>query len=365
MGCLRWQGAIDALLAQVSRKPIAQLDQEVRIALRMACYQMRFLDRIPDRAAVSESVALVKASRKQFAAGFVNAVLRKLPQRTRDDTELEQAHPSWMLDRWRDAYDAQTLRGLLKANQNPPRTYLRLNRQYPLDETIQQLSEQGIDTEPTDLPHARLLVRGRPMETKCWRQGRVRIQDISSQMVIPMLDPSAGQTFLDVCAAPGGKASQALETAGSELKAVAADRHLHRLHTLKRLITAPIDEVVLDATTSLPFRAKFDRVLVDAPCSGTGTLAANPEIRWRLRPEDLNHLAAKQKKILGSALDVVGPGGVLVYSTCSLEPEENRGVIDAVLHNRTDFRAGAYLERVPGRDAGDGFFACRITHQAG
>ena len=365
LGCLRWQGAIDAMLAKVARNPIGQLDQEVRIALRMACYQMRFLDRIPDRAAVSESVELVKTSRRRSAAGFVNAVLRRLPERTRDEAELKRAHPQWLLDRWREAYDPKTVRGLLEANQKPPRTYLRLNKQYPLEETLDQLRFQGVETEATELPQARLLLRGRPAATRCWRQGRVRIQNIGSQMVVPMLEPAAGHRFLDVCAAPGGKTSQALELAGTDLKAVAADRHRHRLHILKRLVTARVDRVVLNAATSLPFRANFDRVLVDAPCSGTGTLAGNPEIKWRLRPEDLGDLAVKQRTILENALDVLDPGGVLVYSTCSLEPEENRNVVDAVLHERTEFRADAYLERVPGRDAGDGFFACRIVRRNG
>jgi len=365
LGCLRWQGTIDAMLAQVARNPIEQLDQEVRIALRMACYQMRFLDRIPDRAAVSESVELVKTSRRRSAAGFVNAVLRRLPERTRDEAELERAHPRWLVDRWRDAYDPQTVRELLEANQKQPPTYLRLNTQYPIDETLDQLRIQGVETEATELPYARLLVRGRLASTRSWRHGRVRIQNIGSQMVVPMLEPAAGHRFLDVCAAPGGKTSQALELVGPELKAVAADRHRHRLHILKRLVTTRVDRVVLDAAASLPFREKFDRVLVDAPCSGTGTLAGNPEIKWRLRPEDLDDLAAKQRTILENALDALAPGGVLVYSTCSLEQEENRGVVDAVLNERTEFRSDAYLDRVPGRDAGDGFFACRIIHRDG
>jgi len=144
---------------------------------------------------------------------------------------------------------------------------------------------------------------------------------------------------------------------------VAADRYPHRLRTLERLVTVPVERVALDAAVGLPFRTKFDRVLVDAPCSGTGTLAGNPEIKWRLRLADLEDLAAKQRRILENALDVVAPGGVLVYSTCSLEAEENRGVVDAVLARRTEFRVDAYLDRVPGRDAGDGFFACRVVHR--
>ena len=363
LGCLRWQGAIDAMLAEVARRPVGRMDREVRIALRMGCYQMRFLNRIPDRAAVSESVELVKTSGKRSAAGFVNAVLRTLPQRAEEKVELERAHPRWLVGRWTECFDEETVAGILKANLTPQSTYLRLNTQYPLEETLEQLSEEGVETEATELLHARLLVTGKPMMTACWRDGRVRIQDLSSQMIVPLLNLSSEHRFLDLCAAPGGKTAQAVEAIGSSSRAVAADRHLHRLSTLGQLAATPLEKVALDATAPLPFRTKFDRILVDAPCSGTGTLARNPEIKWRLRPQDLKDLALKQKSILARALDALEPSGVLVYSSCSLEPEENRGVVQAVLDERTEFRVDAYLERVPGRDPGDGFFACRIVRQ--
>ena len=361
LGCLRWQGAIDAMLAEVARRPVGRLDREVRIALRMGCYQMRFLDRIPDRAAVSESVELVKTSGKRSAAGFVNAVLRTLPRRAGEKVELERTHPRWLVDRWTECFDEETVAGILKANQTPPSTYLRLNTQYPLEEALQQLHQEGVETGATELLHARLLVRGKPMMTVCWRDGRVRIQDLSSQMIVPLLNLSREHRFLDLCAAPGGKTVQAVEAIGSSSRTVAADRHLHRLRTLGQLAATPVKKVALDATAPLPFRTKFDRILVDVPCSGTGTLARNPEIKWRLRPQDLRDLVLKQKSILTCALGALEPSGVLVYSTCSLEPEENRGVVQAVLDERTGFRADAYLERVPGRDPGDGFFACRIV----
>ena len=363
LGCLRWQGAIDAMLADVARRPVGGLDREVRIALRMGCYQMRYLDRIPDRAAVSESVDLVKRSGKRSAAGFVNAVLRALPQRAEEKVELERAHPQWLLDRWTECFDKETVAGILKANQAPPRTYLRLNAQYPLEETLEQLGEEGVETEATERVHARLLVRGKPMLTACWRDGRVRIQDLSSQMIVPLLNLSREHRFLDLCAAPGGKTAQALEAIGTSSRAVAADRHIHRLRILGQLAAAPVKKVALDAAAPLPFRTKFDRILVDVPCSGTGTLARNPEIKWRLIPQDLKDLAVKQKSILNCALDSLKFSGVLVYSSCSLEPEENQGVVQAVLEERTEFRVDAYLERVPGRDPGDGFFACRFVRR--
>ncbi len=363
LGCLRWQGAIDALTEPVARRPIAEIDPEVRTALRMAGYQMRFLDRIPDRAAVSESVELIKSSRRQGAAGFVNAVLRRLPARNDRDQEMERSNPAWLVARWRTHFDEATVRRILKANQSSPATYLRLNQQYPVEETLECLLKEGVVTEPTGLPLAFRLVSGKPAETACWRENRVRIQDLSSQMIVPLLDLQAGHRFLDLCAAPGGKTSQAAEIRGSGLRSVAADLHLHRLSTLRRLATVRVDTVALDATAPLPFRTKFDRILVDAPCSGTGTLARNPDIKWRLRPEDFQDLAKKQKALLTNALDSLAPDGLLIYSTCSLEPEENREVVQAVLESRPDHAAKPALERIPGRDPGDGFHAYRIHRQ--
>ena len=155
----------------------------------------------------------------------------------------------------------------------------------------------------------------------------------------PLLDLEARHRFLDVCAAPGGKTCQALEQRGGSAggATVAADLHLHRLRTMRTLATVPVNPVLLDAETSLPLRQTFDRVLVDAPCSGTGTLARNPEIKWRLRPEDLDELSRKQQRILRQALAALRPGGVLVYATCSLEPEENQAVVEAVLETEPSF----------------------------
>jgi 16S rRNA (cytosine967-C5)-methyltransferase len=198
---------------------------------------------------------------------------------------------------------------------------------------------------------------------------------------VPLLELSATHSLLDLCAAPGGKTFQAIETRGDRLGVVAADRHLHRLRTLRGLASSrlpdanpresianagrQIDCVALDAQLGLPFRRSFDRILVDAPCSGTGTLARNPEIKWRLRPEDIADLAAKQRAILGNALDLLAPAGLLVYATCSLEPEENQGVTEAVRKERPNFELGAYLQRLPGREPGDGFFARQIRRCPG
>jgi len=178
----------------------------------------------------------------------------------------------------------------------------------------------------------------------------IRTQDIGSQSIVPLLDLAAGQTFLDLCAAPGNKTAQAMEAG---VNTVACDLHFHRLVQMKPLTP---NLVVLDGTRPLPFSRPFDRILVDAPCSGTGTLARNPEIKWRLTPNDLADLTSRQSALLDRALDALAPGGLLVYSTCSLETEENEGVISRVPERRIVQK----MQRLPGRDAGDGFFASVI-----
>jgi 16S rRNA (cytosine967-C5)-methyltransferase len=363
LGCLRWQGALDAAIAAYSRRGIEKLDSEVRAALRMGCYQLQYLDRVPAHAAISESVDLVKQARKASAGPFVNAVLRKLAQVPRNEQAFEQAHPAWLVERWKRFYGEETTAAILKANLSAPTTYLRLNAAYPASETLAQLAREDIETEPTGLAGCVSVLRGRPDTTDSYRAGRIRIQDIGSQMVVPLLQLETAHRFLDLCAAPGNKTCQALEGRGTSRHAVAADRHAHRLSLMRQLATMPVDMVMLDGERLLPFREQFDRILVDAPCSGTGTLAHNPEIKWRLRPQDIADLAQKQIRLLTQALDVLAPGGMLVYSTCSIEPEENQQVIDAVLSSRTDCRPGAYLTRVPGRDAGDGFYARQILRQ--
>jgi 16S rRNA (cytosine967-C5)-methyltransferase len=360
LGCLRRQGEIDHLLNRAAQRPIARLDPEVRAALRMGCYQLRFLDRIPDRAAVSESVELVKAARKRSAAGFVNAVLRKLPERVASQEALELSYPAWMVERWRKHYGPKITAGILGAGVAVPPVYLRLSPAFDFRETLQLLAGEGVETEAAEAPGAYRVVRGRVQDTQCFRDRRCRIQDLSSQCVVPLLDLKPEHSFLDLCAAPGGKTFQAIDVRGSARGVVAADRHLHRLRTLRHLAGSSVDCVVLDGQRDLPFRRAFDRILVDAPCTGTGTLARNPEIKWRLQPGDIGELARMQSEILSQALERLAPEGLLVYSTCSLEAEENQVVLDSVHSRKPGFRLGAYFQRIPGREPGDGFFACQI-----
>lgn len=331
MGALRHQAQLDFLVGKISGR--TRLDSEVRVALRMGIYQLRYLQRVPAHAAVGESVALVKRAKKASAAGLVNAVLRKVNREpvAWPDRATELSHPDWMLQRWDRQYGAETATKIALANLNPPETWVRITGPPPQDAPL----------EPGDVPGAYRLVSGSA-------EG-LRIQDIGSQAVVPLLDLQPGQTFLDLCAAPGNKTAQALE---SGVRAVACDIHWSRL---SRLRATGCQRVVLDGTQPLPFRHTFDRILVDAPCSGTGTLGRNPEIKWRLTPKDIPDLHDRQTRLLANALSHLAAGGTLVYSTCSLEHEENEGVLEAlgICPERS-------MARIPGITEGDGFFAAVI-----
>lgn len=333
-GTLRFRGQLDYLIARWSGRAAERLDAAVRVALRMGIYQLRYLERVPPHAAVGESVELVKRARKRSAMGLVNAVLRKV---TREpvvwpDRATELSHPAWLLERWEAQYGAVSAEAIARANLRAPETYVR----------VPPGAAPPTGAEATEIPGCYRVPAG--------GAGGFRIQDIGSQAIVPLLEPAPGQMFLDLCAAPGNKTLQALEWG---VRAVACDLHLSRAAMLRAV---GLDTVVLDGTQPLPFGRQFDRILLDAPCSGTGTLARNPEIKWRLRPEGPAGLHAIQTALLERACAALAPGGLLVYSTCSLEKEENEDVV-ATVRGHAVVRT---MRRLPGRDAGDGFFVAVI-----
>lgn len=307
-GVLRFRGQLDYLIEFYAGRP-RKLDVEVRTALRMAIYQLRYLERIPAHAAVTEAVELVKRAQKKSATGFVNAILRQVD---RDPVawpsrEVEFSCPEWMLARWERQYGAAVAAGIAKAALEQPEAYFR-----------------GPDA---------------------------RQQDIGAQAIVPLLQLQAGQTFLDLCAAPGNKTAQALETG---VQVTACDLHFHRIRQMKPITP---NLLVADGTKALPFGRQFDRILVDAPCTGTGTLGRNPEIKWKLSADDLADLPRRQTALLANARAALAPGGLMVYATCSLEPEENQAVVAAAVPEELIMET---LQRFPGREAGDGFYAAVI-----
>ena len=334
-GVLRYQAQLDYLVEHYSGRGLRKLDFDVLLALRMGIYQLRYLDRVPPHAAVSQSVELVKKGGFRSAAGFTNAVLRKVRREALawPNRAVELSHPEWLLERWDRQFGPETTALIARANLLPPETYIRVpaGREIP----------SALSVEPAEIPGSYRLLAG--------EAGPFRIQDIGSQSVVPLLDLAAGQSFLDLCAAPGNKTAQALE---SGVRAVACDLHAKRVDMLKVLGTSVVH---LDGTRPLPFGRRFERILLDAPCSGTGTLARNPEIKWRLEPSDLEELHRRQVVLLRNALEVLAPQGVLVYSTCSLEREENDDVIEDLDLYPTDI-----MRRIPGVQPGDGFYAAVI-----
>jgi 16S rRNA (cytosine967-C5)-methyltransferase len=341
LGCLRRRSQLDYLLLHFSGRDPAKLSQRVRLALHLGIYQLRYLDRIPAHAAVSESVELSRRSGAPAAAGLVNAVLRKVNRDRVEwpDRATELGMPRWLLVRWESAYGAETALRIAQACLVPPETYLRV----PPGREAEALA---LGAEPTGVAGCFRLLGDKP--------GPFRIQDIGSQCVVPLLDLQPGIRVLDLCAGAGGKTAQALET---DVELVAADLDFDRLRS------APGDRVRLDGTRELPFSARFDRILIDAPCSGTGTLRRNPEIRWRLQNRELFEYQERQVSLVRNALQHLAPGGKLVYATCSLEREENEWVIESVRKQHPGVEVAAEMRRIPGVQPGDGFYAAVLRSQ--
>jgi 16S rRNA (cytosine967-C5)-methyltransferase len=392
MGVLRWRSRLDGEISRASWQPLAKLDLEVLAALRLALYQFRWLDRIPARAALHESVELVKRARKRSAAAFVNAVLRQLskaPGAVIDGSSVNPspqvlsetlAHPLWMVERWARDYGLAATHQICQHNQSIPTTAIRLR----LPESESQLAEQGIELLPGALlSSARRLRSGDITRTEAFRNRQVVIQDEASQLVAALV--GSGAKILDCCAAPGGK-TLAIADRNPNAAITAIEIHPHRARLLRERLGLPASgriKIVAADVRNLPLTEFFDRVLADVPCSGTGTLGRNPEIKWRLRAEDLPDLHERQLAILLSALAQVAPGGHLIYSTCSLEKEENEDVVErAMSENKSlalvdclsglmrlnesgellgsdpaSLTRGPYLRTIPGVHPGDGFFA--------
>ena len=368
MGVLRWQGQLDFLLAQFSDRPFSRFDPEVAVALRIALYQLRFLTRIPASAAVTESVQMVKLARKVSAAPFVNAMLRKASLQARrpaadllptgmpaaERLAALYSHPLWMVQRWLARFGEERAAALLQANNRPPRLTCAVSDPQEKDAVLTSLRRESLHPEPGLLLNQAFSVSGgSPARSSAFREGRISIQDEASQAVPLLLNVKPGTRVLDLCAAPGGKTAALARAAGEDGLVVATDLHTHRLIATRaqfaRLHLDRVHLIALDAEKPLPLRAFFDRVLVDAPCSGTGTLARHPEIRWRLKPEQLTDFHRLQLPILRRAAGQTKVGGRMLYSTCSLEPEENEKVVDEVVK-----KSSAYsdeLRRVPAAEA--------------
>jgi len=387
-GVTRLRGRLDHLIARRLHTPLASLDAPVLEVLRLGAYQVLYMSGVPTYAAVSETVALARQEVGPAPTGLVNAVLRgvaeagdaagNFPAFESDPLgylETFGSHPRWLLERWSARWGVDAVRVLVEADNRRPATYL-LPLETPAAAAAAQLATAGLGAEAVGEGTAcvRLGDDVTPAQALAALPSAL-VQDPASNLVARYADVPRGTKVADLCAAPGGKV---ISVADRPLYTLAADRSEQRLHMVKenaRRVSRPLGLVVADARRP-PFR-DLDVVLLDAPCSGTGTFARRPDARWKLAPSSVAELAEVQREMLDAAAEVVCPGGLLVYSTCSLESEENEAQVDAFLSRHAGFRVDA-TDAVPSRylDAAgrltvtpqtsgfDGAFAARLRKSA-
>jgi 16S rRNA (cytosine967-C5)-methyltransferase len=399
-GTLRWQAAFDHIVASTTGRPIGKLDPEVLDILRLTIFQLLHLDRVPASAAVNDAVSLTKRAGKRSAAPFVNAVLRRvsrqrdrlpLPPRPapgdeageREYLSVTLSHPLWLAERWRQRYGFAAAEAWATFDNTPAALTLRANRLKTTPERLTTaLATHGVRVEPGRYaPDALVAREGNPLLTPLADQGEFFVQDEASQLVAVFAGARAGERILDACAAPGGKTTAMAADAGDRASIVATDLRGRRVDLLAKTVAASgtrsVRVVRADVSRQLPFRPIFDLVLLDAPCSGLGTIRRDPDIKWRRRAEDLPDLAKAQVQLMQQAAEVLRPGGRLVYSTCSSEPEENEDVVRTFLDTRSDFRRAepsgkipalarlltgeGWMRTLPHRDGLEAFFAAALV----
>ncbi|MCL2669202.1 MAG: 16S rRNA (cytosine(967)-C(5))-methyltransferase RsmB [Syntrophaceae bacterium] len=394
-GTLRMRGQLDWLIGQIYRGDPEKLDILVRNILRTALYQIRFTDRIPSFAAVNEAVRITKALHPG-ASGLVNAVLRNTLRRLDQlawpslEADPEQAiavlhsHPRWLVRRLLAQYSPEETVAICRANNTIAPFTLRVNTlKVSREEALAALTAEGITAEPTAWSPDGLRLTSPATgfrETSAYRQGLIRIQDEASQWISRLLSPEPGAEVLDLCAGSGGKTLHLASLMKNQGRITAFDLHAEPLRELSqeaKRLGITIVQTQKGNGRSLPqeFSGRFDRVLLDAPCSGLGTLRHNPEIRWRLQPEDFKRCRELQIALLSSAVVCLKAGGRLVYSVCAVTPEENEFVISELRKRHPEltpaapaladlpvpFRDGDFLKTYPHRHGADGFFAAIFT----
>jgi 16S rRNA (cytosine967-C5)-methyltransferase len=373
-GTLRMQAALDYQLSLRVKRPLAKLDAAVLRVLRMSAFQLLYSSRLPASAVINDAVELTRRSGKSSAAGLTNAVLRSLardreslqwpsPENPGEYLSIVHSHPRWLVDRWIDRFGAAATESWLTFNNAPAAMCLAVNRHLVTRESLaKELADAGVKTQPTARArHGLVVVEGKPLGTAAFTEGRFIIQDEASQLIGEFAAPATGATALDLCASPGGKTLAISAAVGAAGTVIASDVRPQRVRLLAGTIArcrVPNATVVhVPAEGPLPFApASFDLVLIDAPCSGLGTVRRDPDIRWRRSADDLPRFAAAQSALLSRAADLVKPGGQLLYSTCSSEPEENENVVEGFLSSRADFALERSHQTLPFRDHLEAFF---------
>jgi 16S rRNA (cytosine967-C5)-methyltransferase len=389
-GTVQRRATLDHLLSGLADRPPDRLDPPVLAAARLGLFQLLYLDGVPDRAAVGESVDLAKATAGRGAAGLVNAVLRRAAREDllgplSDDTPaaaaVKHSMPKWIAQRWWDELGPDTARALMAASNEPAETALRANTLVTDRDAVAAALGVATHTDPL-VPEALVLeapfdLRGSPE----WEAGAAWPQSRAAMAVSRALMPRPGERVLDLCAAPGGKATHLAALAEDRGEVVAVERHPGRARTLEATCTrlrATSVQVDLADAAEPRTDGPFDRVLVDPPCSGLGTLAGHPDLRWRVSPESAHELAALQGQILAAAAAATAPGGTLVYATCTISAQENERVVENLLRSTTDFDIDdlrddfpawhhpteeRFALTLPSRDRTAGFFVARLRRR--
>lgn len=401
-GTLRWQGAFDHVVSAFAKRPIARLDPEVVDILRLTIFQLLHLTRVPASAAVDDAVNLTKKVGKRSAAPLVNAILRRvsreraslpLPQRATDSSDaaldylsIALSHPRWLAARWLDRYGFDAAEAWCRFDNSPAALTLRANRlRTTPDALAADLLRHGVATRPARFaPDGLIVEEGNPLRTPLAQTGTFVVQDEASQLVALMTGVVPGDVVLDACASPGGKTTAMAAAMKGEGTIVAADVRPRRVRllaeTVRRSGAPNVHVVQADAAAPSAFAVPFDCVLVDAPCTGLGTLRRDPDIRWRRGEEELATASAFQVRLLETLASSVKPGGRLVYATCSSEPDENEDVVARFLGAHPEFTlerprrlpsaveplldAEGRLRTLPHRDGLEAFFAAALVKAA-
>ncbi len=381
-GVLRRRGTLDHIINQFSKQHAEKLERAVLILLRLGLYQMFWLDRIPNHAAVHESVAMAKRLGYGAQAGFINAVLRGYAREQNETRNLLQqlkssqpaiaySHPEWLCERWGKRWGAEKMARLLEWNNTPPPAFARVNRLKIDAQKLSQLWEiEGVkftagDWDWTGKELVYRLDAYPPLgKLESFQQGFFYLQDPSTLLAVRELDPQPGEAVLDLCAAPGGKTTFIAQLMQNRGRVVAQDAQWSRVELIRAncaRLGIECVETSRAADRVVPeLSRQFDRVLVDAPCSNTGVMRRRVDLRWRVQPAEIKRLQALQLELLNRAAVQVKPGGVLVYSTCSLEAEENREGVKQFLNDCPDFRAELERELLPFVDGVDGAYVARF-----
>ena len=386
------------MIAKLSNRKIERIDPKILEILRIGVYQIAFMDKIPHRAAVNEAVNLAKKYGHKGLVGFTNGILRNFSRKKEkvmevdvkdkiDYLTIKYSHPKWMVKRWIKEFSYDFTESLLKHNNSKPKLNIRVNTLKVTREELKNLLlNYGYEVDETPYAKDGLIIENpiRITEIEEFNKGYFTIQDESSMLVAEILSPKENAVVLDLCSAPGGKSTHMAQIMNNKGRIISCDIYDHKLNLVKetanRLGITIIETQKQDALKlNEEFIEKMDYVLVDAPCSGLGIIRRRPEIKWNRQEKDIEELSSIQKQILNNAGKYLKPGGALVYSTCTIEREENLGVIEDFLkknnnfvlyefkheiNQSTDNREKGYIQLFPHIHGTDGFFIARIVKQS-